>query len=146
MLADLLLRAVSGLDPGLDDTLVAAQLPADDLADGGRLLFRFDAAGKVVGYGGFDPRGEHALIRSIVVLPEARGTGAGRRIVEAMMAEASKLSARDAFLLTTTAAEFFQHLGLEVIDRGDAPATILNTRQATTICYSATLLSRRADG
>jgi arsenate reductase len=58
------------------------------------------------------------------------------------MQEAAKLGAGEAFLLTTTASHFFRHLGFKVMDRDDAPAAILNTRQATAIS-SATLLARR---
>jgi N-acetylglutamate synthase-like GNAT family acetyltransferase len=135
--------AVDGTDKELQLALVAADLPVDDLADAGRAFLRFEKAGRVVGYGGFELHGEHALIRSIVVLPEVRGTGAGRRIAEAVIAEAGRQGARDAYLLTTSAAAFFSHLGFSVIDRAAAPVSILGTRQATTICSSAALLSRR---
>lgn len=143
MPAELRAHPIASVDVGLRDALVAADLPIEDLNKGGRCFFRFDDAGKVVGYGGFEPHVDYALIRSIVVLPEARGTGAGRRIAEAVMQEAARLGAGKAFLLTTTSAGFFEHLGFEVLDRADAPAAILNTHQAATICSSATLLSRR---
>ena len=37
---------------------------------------------------------------------------------------------------------FFEHLGFVRTDRADAPASILATRQASSICSSAALLSR----
>lgn len=142
MTSNLQAYAVDGTDEGLRLALVAADLPVEDLADAGRTFLRFEEAGLVVGYGGFEPHGEHALIRSIVVLPEARGTGAGRGIAEAVIAEAGRQGARDAYLLTTTEA-FFSHLGFSITDRAAAPPSMLGTRQATTICSSATLLTRR---
>jgi N-acetylglutamate synthase-like GNAT family acetyltransferase len=141
--AELRAQPIAGVDAGFRDALLAADLPIDDLTEGGRRFFRFDKAGTIVGYGGFEPHGDYALIRSIIVLPHARGTGAGRIIAEAMMQEAAKLGAGEAFLLTTTASHFFRQLGFKIMDRDDAPAAILNTRQATTICSSATLLARR---
>lgn len=143
MPVELRAHPIAGVDAGLRDALVAADLPIEDLNEAARRFFRFDGGGKVVGYGGFEPHGDYALIRSIVVLPEARDTGAGRIIAEAVMQEAAKLGASEAFLLTTTASHFFRHLGFEAMDRDDAPAAILNTRQAATICSSATLLWRR---
>lgn len=142
MPAELRAHPISGHDVGLRDALIAADLPIDDLADAGRRFFRFDDAGIVVGYGGFEPHGDFALIRSVVVLPSLRGTGTGRRITEALITGAGKQDAREAFLLTTTAADFFKQLGFEVIDREDAPSAILGTRQACSICSSAPMLHR----
>ena len=136
---------ISGQDAALAATLTAAGLPIDDIGEDGRRFFRFDDNGKVVGYGGFEPHGDHALVRSIVVAPALVGQGYGRSIAEAVMREAGKAGARQAFLLTTSAEAFFRHLGFAALDRADAPLAILNTRQATSICSSATLLARRLD-
>jgi len=136
---------VTGEDMGLRAALVAADLPTDDLAEAGRRFFRFDEAGQVVGYGGFECHERHALVRSVVVLPEHRGRGIGRAITDALIGAAYRAGARDAFLLTTSSAAFFERLGFATIARTDAPAAILATRQAAAICASAALLSRSID-
>lgn len=59
------------------------------------------------------------------------------------MADARRNGARDAWLLTTTAEDFFRHLGFTRVDRSTAPPTILATRQATILCTTAALLTRR---
>jgi amino-acid N-acetyltransferase len=46
------------------------------------------------------------------------------------------------YLLTTTAAGFFEHLGFRRADRASTPEAILGTRQASSICTSAALLKR----
>ncbi|MEQ1771201.1 MAG: arsenic resistance N-acetyltransferase ArsN2 [Devosia sp.] len=137
---------VAGSDSGLRDALVAANLPTEDLTDGGRRFFRFDLDGRPVGYGGFEPHGAYALLRSVVVLPEARGTGVGRAVAEGVLQKAAAEKCSEAFLLTTTAEGFFQHIGFHEIDRALAPKEILATKQAATICATATLLARRLDG
>lgn len=126
----------------LHAALEGAELPTEDLSEEGRLFFRFEHGGETVGYGGLELYGEDALLRSVVVLPHARGKGLGRSLTEGVLDRARAAGAQRAFLLTTTAEDFFAHLGFAVIDRAVAPASILDTRQAKTICSSAALLMR----
>lgn len=64
-------------------------------------------------------------------------------MAEAILHEAATSGARAAYLLTTTAAPFFERLGFTRIERADAPPAILTTREATALCPStATLLAR----
>ncbi len=128
--------------PDLAAALAAASLPIEDLTDAGRTFYRFDTDGAPVGYAGYELYGPDALLRSVVVLPEMRGRGFGRAIAEEALGRAYLEGARTAYLLTTTAEEFFEHLGFRPIARTKAPASILATRQATTICATAALLAR----
>lgn len=123
--------------------LEGAALPADDVTAPGVRLFTFRSGGEIVGYGGFEPHGPDALLRSIVVQPPRRGRGIGRAIVESLLDRAAADGARTAFLLTQTARGFFETLGFVAIDRAAAPAAIRATRQMTALCpSSATLLVR----
>lgn len=142
MMSDLVVEAIAGSDGGLQQALLAADLPIDDVGEGGRRFFRFDRDGRTIGYGGFEPHGAFALLRSFVVLPHARAQGNGRAIAEAVMEKALEAGCSEGYLLTTNAADFFEHLGFRTLDRTDAPPPILATRQATTICSTAALLSR----
>lgn len=129
-------------DTGLRDALVAADLPTEDLAEPGRSFFRFDRDGDVVGFGGFELYGPDALLRSVVVVPERRGTGVGTDVSQQLIALAREAGAEQVYLLTTSAAGFFRRLGFAQVDRIEAPAAILSTQQATTICSTAAMLSR----
>jgi N-acetylglutamate synthase-like GNAT family acetyltransferase len=135
-------RSISAKAPELIAALEAADLPTEDLGDGGRAFFAFEEDGKLVGFGGFELYGEDVLLRSVVVLPEVRGKGHGRAVTEAVLARAREAGARNAYLLTTTAESFFEHGGFARIERVAAPASILATKQAATICSTATLLTR----
>ena len=129
--------------PDLRAALEGAELPVEDLTDGGRTFFRCIDDGHVVGYAGYELYGEDALLRSVVVLPEDRGRGYGRKVTEAVLDRAHGAGARDAYLLTTTAEAFFEHAGFRTIERAEAPASILATKQAATICATAAMLTRR---
>ena len=132
--------------PDLRAALDAAHLPTDDIAEPGRRFFRYDDGGEPVGYGGYELHGEDALLRSVVVLPARRDKGVGRALAEAVLAEAAAAGARRAWLLTTTAEDFFAHRGFTRVGRNAAPQAILETRQAATICSTAALLTRALDG
>ncbi|MEF2162655.1 arsenic resistance N-acetyltransferase ArsN2, partial [Pseudomonas aeruginosa] len=127
---------IFGDAPDLRAALTAANLPVDDLTEPGRAFFRFADAGRIFGFGGFELYGENALLRSIVVLPEARGKGQGKAATDLLIQQTAAAGARTAYLLTTNAAPFFERNGFRPIDRSAAPADILTTRQAASLCPS----------
>lgn len=134
-------------DAGEDDlrvALVASGLPTDDLGEEGRVFWRFSDANGTVAFGGYELHGDSALLRSIVVLPDVRGTGIGHAATEQLVEKAGRSGARSVYLLTTDAGAFFQRLGFREIERRLAPAAILATRQAAALCpASAKLMKRR---
>lgn len=80
--------------------------------------------GRIVGCGALHLYGTHlAEIRSIAVAPEAKGHGAGRMLVNALMEEAKRQSVTCVCLFTRT-PEFFGHLGFEAARREELPDKI----------------------
>lgn len=136
------LRPIAADAPELAAALAAADLPTEDLTAGSGSFFAVEDAGRPIGFGGFELYGPDVLLRSMVVLPEFRGRGYGRAATEAMLARAAHGGARQAYLLTTTAEAFFEGAGFARVERSAAPASILGTTQATTICATAALLTR----
>ena len=131
-------------DPALAAALAAGDLPVDDLAAPGRTFFAYRTlGGTLVGYGGFELFGPEVLLRSVVVLPTLRGRGIGRNLVPLLMRRAFDRGARRAWLLTTSAAPYFEKIGFARSRREVAPPDIATTSQFTTLCpASAVLLSR----
>jgi GNAT superfamily N-acetyltransferase len=123
---------------GLAGALSAAGLPTDDL---GAEPYRYFAWGDEA-WGGLGA-GEDALVRSVIVRPEARGRGVGTALVEALVAAAQRQGTQRLWLLTTDAAAFFGRLGWREAERSEAPATIASARQFTELCpASASLMVR----
>jgi amino-acid N-acetyltransferase len=115
--------------------LLADGLPVEDL---GRSPVHFFAArtatGASVGWGGLEPHGEEALLRSVVVNPVLRGIGAGKAMVEALIDQARSMGVRRLWLLTTSAEGFFKGLGFHVVARGAAPASIQSSEEFAWHC------------
>jgi amino-acid N-acetyltransferase len=61
-----------------------------------------------------------AEIRSLAVMPETKGTGIGRLIVEALEADARRHALQALFAFTYSPG-FFEKLGFDEVDRGELP-------------------------
>jgi N-acetylglutamate synthase-like GNAT family acetyltransferase len=97
------------------ELIAGANLPpffVDEYLDG---FVAAERAGTVVGCGGIEMYGDCAVVRSVVVAESERGTGLGRRLAEALMADASKAGAVDLYLFTADALPFWAHLGFEEV-------------------------------
>ncbi|MBX4900100.1 arsenic resistance N-acetyltransferase ArsN2 [Sinorhizobium sp. B11] len=125
----------------MKETLRSARLLVDDLDGPDRSYFALlDDDRRILGYSGIEFCGDDAvLLRSVVVVPEHRGQGFGRPLVELTIAKASR--AMDVYLATTDAAPFFESIGFARIERESAPPAILSTRQLSGLCpASATIM------
>jgi len=125
--------------------LARAQLPTEDVEAPGRLFWRFETRDEVpVGFGGIEVHGEEALLRSLVTLPPVRGRGVGTAMVAALEFEARLHGCRSLWLITITAAEFFERLGYARCERAVVPETIRSTSEFSILCpASAAILMKR---
>jgi len=139
--------AVSGGHAPLRAALAEEGLPADDLQDPGRTFFLYRALdGEVLGFGGYELYGTDVLLRSILVMCQHRASGIGRNILPLLLFRAFRAGARRAYLLTQSAAPFFEKAGFGPLARDLAPAAIRETRQASVLCpVSAVLMTRKIE-
>jgi arsenate reductase len=137
-------QEIAGTDAGFAAALRNEGLPTGDLSDPGRRFHAYRTlSGEIVGYAGYELYGEAAFLRSLVVLPAWRGKGVGKAIVARLARRAFDQGARTAWLMTTSAAAFFEAIGFKRTERAMAPQAILDTRQARELCpSSAVVLSR----
>lgn len=139
----LTLLPIDGSAADLRQALSDEGLPIDDLMEDGRRFFRVLRGGATVGFGGYELMGKDALLRSLVITPGNKGQGLGEAALGLLIAQASQEGGRQFYLLTMSAAPFFERLGFTPIDRKSVPTAILNTRQAGSLCpASATILTK----
>lgn len=129
--------------PKIRQLLENASLPTEDAADHlDQFIVGTDATGLVAACG-FERYGVDALLRSFVVAPQVRGRGHGSTLIKYALQDAATHGITCVYLLTETAAPFFERHGFYATQRKDAPTAIRKTREYKHLCpASAQLLAR----
>jgi amino-acid N-acetyltransferase len=126
------------LDPGAEALLLANHLPISDLQGSSIVvLFGFIEDTRLQGIVGLEMYGAAALLWSLAVSDSGRGNGLGTALVAHAEQYAAQQGADTVYLLTTTAAGFFERLGYSHVARDAAPASIAATRQFSALCPSS---------
>jgi len=95
-----------------------------------------ETGGVFLGCGALHLYGPHlAEVRSIVVKPEAKGQGAGGRVLRSLLEEAEEQSVT-AVCLFTRIPDFFFHFGFRVVDRTTLPDKIYKDCQTCPRLYA----------
>jgi amino-acid N-acetyltransferase len=92
------------------------------------------AGGRVVGCAALEVYADSALLRSVAVDETARGQGIGQRLVRAALDLAHERGVRSAYLLTTTAEQFFPRFGFQRIDRREVPVDVQQSVEFRSAC------------
>jgi amino-acid N-acetyltransferase len=113
-------------------------LPFEDVKLEGSIYFTYrDEDGTLIGCGGLELFGEHALLRSVAVVKSERGKNLGSKIVNDLIEKARSLNIENIFLLTETAHEFFIKRGFQDIERSNVPDSIHNSSEFASVCPSS---------
>ncbi|RZI40434.1 GNAT family N-acetyltransferase [Herbaspirillum sp. HC18] len=142
----LAIRAPQPIDlPAIQSLLDSNALPSSDLTeDHLKHFIVLGQSSRIAGSVGLEIHGEDALLRSLAVDTMMRGEGLGARLLELIEERAQDIGVRQLYLLTTSAATFFEHNGYDRIERAAVPETIRDTTQFAGICPSnATCLSKK---
>jgi len=136
--------AVAADRPRVERLLVAERLPLDGVPeDLGRFTVAESGRDGVIAAAGLELHGDAALLRSTVVEPTWRGSGVGRLVVEAALEAARSAGARDIYLLTTTAADYFPKFGFRCVDRAQVPAPVQTSPEFAGACPSTATCMHR---
>jgi amino-acid N-acetyltransferase len=128
---------------GIRQLLQANALPLDGLAAHLVHALVARADGQVVGASALEVYDGGGLLRSVAVDATQRGTGLGRRLVDATLALARERRLPAVYLLTTTAADYFSKLGFVTIARDAVPASVHQSIEFTSACpASATVMKK----
>jgi amino-acid N-acetyltransferase len=90
--------------------------------------------GELVGAAGLERYANTGLLRSVAVAAAARGSGIGRELVQDRLRAARSNSIERVFLLTTTAAPYFEKLGFVAAARNEAPLELAASPEFARAC------------
>ena len=117
--------------------LERSALPTSDLESARAEFAVIREGGQVIAAGALQRFGSSALLRSVVVAPDRRGSGLGQAIVSELEGVERAAHVSRLVLLTQTAAEFFARCGYPVIERSTASAEIQGSEVFRTLCPSS---------
>jgi amino-acid N-acetyltransferase len=126
------LNAIRGL-------LERSGLPTSDLESAQPEFAVIRQDGQVVAAGALQRFRATALLRSVVVAPERRGSGLGRSVVSELERLAQAGEIKRLVLLTQTAADFFARQGFRTIERSSAPEDIQASEEFRSLCPSSAI-------
>ena len=120
----------------LHSLLTSCDLPvADVIVREGLFLFAIrDAQGAALATIGLELCGEIGLLRSLAVAPNQRQRGLAARLVTFIEQLAQVLQLPALYLLTISAAEYFQRHGYQSLARENTPPAVQQSRQFRELC------------
>ena len=89
---------------------------------------------RAVGAIGLEIRGTDALLRSAVVAPDARGSGIGTSLVNAVLDLARREGVNTLYLLTTSAQGYWVRQGFAVVSRDAVPDAVKRSEEFIGAC------------
>jgi amino-acid N-acetyltransferase len=124
--------------------LSAAGLPVEGVEEhfGSFFVAVVEEGGRIAGAAGLERYGEWALLRSVVVANDWRGTGLGSTLTRHAVDEARARGVRAIFLLTTTAAGFFPRFGFAEVARAEVPLLVHGSREFQGACPASAIAMR----
>ncbi len=124
----------------------AAGLPLDGFGSVPTEVFVARTADGIVGTAALEAHAGHALLRSVAVAAELRGTGVGSALVAAAEDHAATAGLEGPYLLTETAADFFSGRGYSIIPRDGGPQPIMASVEWASACSESAVPMVRTAG
>jgi amino-acid N-acetyltransferase len=128
--------------PAVLALLSEAKLPTDGVGEHLHSFFVADHGGRIVASGGLELRGDAALLRSLAVAADLRGTGLGGAVLRRALDEAGGC-AQGVYALTTTAETYLSRFGFQPVLRAALPPQLFESRELQGACPSSATAMRR---
>lgn len=127
----------------IEALLEREHLPTNGLHDLLEQTLVARAGNRIVGCAAIELYDDGALLRSVAVDAQQRGTGVGGELTRAALRIAEKSGVNAVYLQTTGAEQFFPRFGFAVIDRADLPSAVRSSWQFTSGCCASAIVMRK---
>lgn len=123
--------------------LTSYGLLTSDLASDSVKLWAAEDNGILVGVIGIEHAGDIGLLRSLAVSKSYQGSGIAKQLCDLVFDYAKTGEVAQIYLLTETAAGFFERMGFREVARETVPDSLRATAQFSALCpESATVMVR----
>jgi len=113
--------------------LTEAKLPTDGVAEHFRSFFVVEEGDRIVASAGLELHGDAALLRSLAVAPDVRGTGLGASLLRRALHEVHARKG-GVYALTATAESYLTRFGFERVPRAALPDALRASRELQGAC------------
>lgn len=128
----------------VESLLATNDLPLEGVRENFSSFVVAEDRGAIRGAIGLEKFGSVALLRSVVVSPDNRGSGIGGRLVEQLLERADEEGIEDLYLLTTTAEKYFPRFGFTRTTRMAVPDAVKASAEFQGACPdTAVVMTRR---
>ena len=135
--------ALPGALPEVLALLRKAELPSAGVAETFSDFFVAEQEGGLIGAAGLEIYGPSALLRSVVVEDEWRGSGVGRTLIDLALEAAKTRGIEDVFLLTTTAEHYFPRFGFRCVSREAVSEKVKASAEFQGACPASAVVMRK---
>lgn len=137
-------RAAQGEDlSAIKELLQQSGLPISGVEEWLSQFLVAEHEGHIVAVAGLELYGGSALLRSVAVSSEWRGSGLGHQLIDRLLAKAQERGNRDIYLLTTTAEHYFPRFGFACIARDQVPQQVQSSVEFTSACPASAVAMRK---
>ena len=123
--------------------LTAQGLPAADLPQNLGNFVMATKNGEITGIGGLEIYGDYGLLRSLAVLPQYRDKGIAAQIINWLEQEAAALGLKEIYLLTETAATYFEKKSFRAITRAEVPDAVKLSTEFSHVCPVSAIVMKK---
>lgn len=129
--------------PAIINLLQAAGLPTADLPSTMEHFFVAVVDGIVVGAIGLELYGHDGLLRSMVVNELHRGNAIAAQLLQQLESHAQKKALHSLYLLTETAAHYFERKGYRPVTRDAVPAALQASSEFSHVCPASAIVMKK---
>lgn len=138
------ITAASPYKESVLNLLSASKLPIEDLPDNLENFYVLVDDEQVKGVVGLQLFGNYGLLRSLAIDPSAAGRGIAASLLAKIERTATEKGLEGIYLLTETAAEYFDRHGYEHIARMDVPEEIKASSQFSNTCPESAIAMKKS--
>jgi arsenate reductase len=129
--------------PAIIRLLQENDLPTEDVDPGRQLFWVIKDAGALAGEIGLESWGEYGLLRSMATRTSSRNKGIATQLVNGLFDYAQKAKLKEIYLLTETAAAYFERRGFQKISREVVPEAVKQSKEFSHLCPSTAIVMKK---
>ena len=141
------MRIVNAGDERRDEIISLLQsqnLPTSDLPASLSGFYIALEDDKIIGVIGMERYGQYGLLRSMVVQPDYRNKQVAKTLVDNLEQAAASAGIVSIYLLTETAAKYFEEKGYKTIERKEVPAPVTTSTEFSHVCPVSAIVMKKA--